>query len=99
MASTLTWRDLELQDRLGEGQGGVVWSARLARAYKQWPSGTTVAVKRYKRWVLESPGQYERIHRELTVGIRVNHPNVVKSLALVADPDGLPALVMQHYSG
>ena len=65
MASSLVWNDLELIERLGEGQAGAVWKARLRRAFRGHAAGDLVAVKRYKRWVLEQPGQLERIYREL----------------------------------
>jgi hypothetical protein len=53
--------------------------------------GSPVAVKCYKSWVLEEPGQYERIIRELESGRRIQHPNLVKTLSIIKDPDGKPA--------
>lgn len=99
MASTLVWADLELGERLGEGQAGEVWTARLCRGYRDLTAGETVAVKRYKRWVLEQPGQLERIYREFATGVKVDHQNVVRTYCLVVDPQGMPCLVMRYYDG
>jgi serine/threonine protein kinase len=99
MASSLTWNDLDFLTRIGEGRAGEVWTARLRRSFRSHPAGEVVAVKRYKRWLIEQAGQFDRIYRELTTGILVNHPNVVLTHCLVSDNDGLPALVMHYYEG
>jgi eukaryotic-like serine/threonine-protein kinase len=56
-------------------------------------------VKRYKRWVLQESGQYERISRELAASVKIRHPHIVHNICLISDPDGLPALVMRYYDG
>jgi serine/threonine protein kinase len=99
LANKITWSDLELTRRLGEGQAGVVWLATLKSSLGELPPGAQVAVKQYKRWVLEQEGQYERIFRELEVGSRVHHPNLVKSYCIIADANQLPALVMRYCPG
>ena len=99
MAHPLAWRDLEMQDRLGEGHSGTVFSARLLNDVGGVPAGTTLAVKRYKPWVLDEPGQLERIFREVEVGRKVRHPSLVDVLGAVLDPRGQPALVMRSYEG
>lgn len=99
MRNAIRWEDLKFERLLGEGQAGSVWAARLLRPTREVAVGTVLAIKRYKRWVLEQPGQYERIYRELHAGTRVEHPNLVRAYCLVADPDGLPALVMKRYVG
>lgn len=99
MAKAIQWSDLEFVKVLGEGQAGQVWLTNLKRPYKEFGVGTPIAVKRYKNWVLEEPGQYERIIRELELGRRIQHPNLVRSLSIIKDPDGLPALIMAYYSG
>lgn len=99
MVSPLKWSDLELQEELGAGKAGVVWFARLRRPYLHLDEGTSVAVKRYKGWVIDEPGQFERIFRELEIGRKIVHPNLVKTLGVVADERTLPALVMQYYEG
>lgn len=99
MASSLVWKDLELIERLGEGQAGKVWKAKLRRPFRGHQPGDLVAVKRYKRWVLEQPGQLERIYRELGTGTRLHHANAVACYCLVTDSDNLPVLVMRYYDG
>jgi serine/threonine protein kinase len=99
MTKAVEWSDLELVNMLGEGQAGRVWLAKLKRQFKDFPVGSLVAVKTYKSWVLEQPGQFERIVRELELGRRITHPNLVKTLSIIRDVEGKPALVMDFYDG
>ena len=99
MASSLRWGDLNLVRPLGEGHAGQVWLATVKRATDTLRQGEEVAVKQYKRWVLQEPGQHERVNRELAASVRVRHPNIVQGVALVSDPEGLPALVMRYHEG
>jgi serine/threonine protein kinase len=99
MRNALRWSDLDLEAELGSGQAGTVVRARLRRSIGQLLEGELVAVKRYKPWVLEQPGQMERVFRELETGRRVVHPWLVKTIAVVADDLGRPALIMQYYNG
>jgi serine/threonine protein kinase len=99
MAASLIWADLEIQERLGEGQAGEVWRARVRRRFRDLSAGDTVAVKRYKRWVMDQPGQHERIYRELALGMKVQHPNIAHAYCLVNSPDDRPSLVMRYYEG
>src|ERR1051325_2638686 len=71
----------------------------LLRDYDDLRAGSTVAVKRYKPWVLREAGQLERIFRELEVGRTVRHPNLVHILGALFDDANNPALVMQYYDG
>jgi serine/threonine protein kinase len=99
MSKAIQWSDLELVKELGEGHAGVVFLAKLKCDFRELPLGSDVAVKRYKSWILEQPGQYERIIRELELGRNIQHPNLVKTLSIIADPDGRPALVMAYCDG
>jgi len=99
MPHTLAWRDIELQGVLGEGHSGIVHRGITIRAAKGLPIGTAVAVKRYKRAVLDEPGQLERMFRELNAGRTIRHPNLVEVVAAVMDSDGRPALIMRYYDG
>jgi len=99
MRSALRWSDLEIEKELGAGHAGVVLRARLRRPAAGLQVGDDVAVKRYKSWVLEEPGQFERIFRELETGRKITHSNLVRTLGVVADDLGRPALVMKHYDG
>jgi serine/threonine protein kinase len=99
MRGSLRWSDLDIETELGSGQAGVVVRARLRRPLGNLNKGEVVAVKRYKSWLLEQPGQFERIFRELETGRAVNHPYLVKTIGVVADDLGRPALVMKYYHG
>ena len=99
MTKAIQWSDLELVQTLGEGRAGKVWLAKLKSQFKDFSIGALVAVKCYKSWVLEEPGQFERIIRELELGRRIQHPNLVKTLSIIRDPSGKPALVMAYYAG
>ena len=99
MAGAIKWSDLELINKLGEGQAGEVWLAKLRCSYNALPSGSFLAVKIYKNWVLEEAGQFERIIRELEVGRRVVQPNLVRSFSIIRNTQGNPALVMAYYTG
>jgi serine/threonine protein kinase len=67
MERAIRWSDLELIKSLGEGHAGIVYLAKLKQPFKGLPSGSFVAIKCYKNWTLEEPGQLERIIRELEV--------------------------------
>lgn len=97
--AALSWQDLELGNAIGAGQSAVVIQARLRRPILGLPEGSVVAVKRYKQWVLEQPGQLERIFREFDTGRTVRHESLVLILGVVMDDGGRPALVMRYYDG
>lgn len=99
MVKALAWSDLEFESLLGEGQSGTVFRARLRQTVAELPSGTAVAVKRYKHWVLEERGQIERLLKEVSIGREIKHPNLLKVHGAVFDTDGRPALVMQLHEG
>jgi serine/threonine protein kinase len=95
VAVKLRRRDLALGERLGEGHAGEVWRARLRTSYRDLKPDDFVALKRYKRWLLHEPGQYDRIFAEVHAGQLITHPNVVKTYCMVADDESLPVLVME----
>lgn len=97
MEQAIKWSDLSFEKELGEGRAGFVYLAHYKD--KKNDKDIKVAVKRYKRWVIEQPGQPERIVRELEIGRQIIHPNLVKTISLIFDPEGLPALVMKYYDG
>ena len=77
----------------------MVYRARITRDLDNLPESSIVAIKLYKPWVLDEPGQIERISRELEVGSRLSHPSLVRAIGLVSTPEGRPALVMNYYTG
>jgi serine/threonine protein kinase len=99
LASTLRWDDLNFVKELGEGQASHVWLATVKRATGGLSTNEKVAVKRYKPWVLQEPGQYERVLRELAASVRIRHPHVIQNICLVSDSEGRPALVMRYHDG
>jgi serine/threonine protein kinase len=74
-------------------------AATLRVPFNDIPAGTRVAVKTFKPWVLQEPGQIERIFREVEIGRSVVHPNVLRVLGAVSDLHGRPAIVMSYYEG
>jgi serine/threonine protein kinase len=99
MVTALHWSDFEIGGELGAGRAGVVLRARLRRSVGHLEQGLSVALKRYKSWVIDEPGQLERIFRELETGRKVTHKNLVNTLGIVTDDLGRPALVMKYYEG
>jgi serine/threonine protein kinase len=95
----LSWSDLRLIEELGHGQAGSVSRAELLQEVGGLPRGASVAVKRYKAWVMEQEGQMERIIREVEIGRSLNHPHIVRTLTLIFEESGRPALVMVYYRG
>ncbi len=94
-----TWSSFDLQELIGEGQSGTVYRASVRRSFFDVPTGAIVAVKRYKPWVLQEPGQLDRVFREVDVGRRLQHPKLLRILAAVTDDSGRPALVMAYHPG
>lgn len=99
MAHALSWSDFEIISELGSGHSGAVYRARLRRNAGGLQAGDGIAVKVYKEWALQEPGQIERILREIDTGRRIRHPNVLRVHAAVLDERGRPALVMHLYDG
>jgi serine/threonine protein kinase len=91
----LSWRDLELLDALGSGHTATVVRARLKRGWHEYGVGSPVAVKLYKPWVLAEPGFIERFFREVEVGRRIIHPNLLRIHGAILNDNGEPALVME----
>src|SRR5215213_2774970 len=88
MPSALKWSDLDLLQELGSGQAGIVSLARLRQPRLGMSEGEYVAVKQFKSWVLEQPGQLERVYREVETGRRIIHPNLVLMHGVILDDHG-----------
>jgi len=79
-----------LEDLLGEGGMGTVWSARHLVTEKR------VALKFLKA---TSPELHRRLVREARVAAAVRHPNLVEVHDVLELPDGRPLLVMDLLEG
>jgi serine/threonine protein kinase/formylglycine-generating enzyme required for sulfatase activity len=82
-----------LEDRLGEGAFGEVWSAKDARAF-----GRRVAVKFLLERHLSNPEVVQRFWREGQATAALSHPNVVTLLEFGEDA-GVPFLVSEFVEG
>ncbi len=81
--------------KLGEGGMGLVYEARDE-------SGNPVAIKRIHRRLLTLPGFVKRFLREVEVGMRIEHPGVVRTIQLGwtgADDQPWPYLVLEYVPG
>lgn len=62
-------------------------------------AGRTVAVKILLPRLARDPGSVERLRREATIAMRLDHPNVCPILHLGETAEGLPYLVMPFLEG
>jgi len=84
--------DYELQAPIGAGSSGTVWRALL-----DGPIPQTVAVK-CLRGPVPSPDDIVRLRREAMMLRDLDHPHIVRMIAVLPDGDGL-AICMQFASG
>jgi serine/threonine protein kinase len=94
--------ELVLVSFLNEGAAGEVYRAKAIRSFKGIPEGAQVAVKIYKPAILNSPKESLRIERELEAGLEIQHPNLVKTLAIgsyAGAETERPYLVMEFLEG
>jgi hypothetical protein len=77
---------------LGEGGMGLVFAATDCR------DGREVAIKRVRPG-LATPTLMRRLAREFEMMQRVDHPGIVRPLALETDADGAPYLVLERVHG
>jgi serine/threonine protein kinase len=84
--------DYLLEAQIGAGSSGTVWRARL-----DGPIAPVVAVKRLRG---PAPGDDDvlRLRREAMVLRDLDHPHIVRMMAVLPDGDGL-AIAMQYASG
>ena len=89
----MTWLgEYELLDQIGAGSSGTVW-----RAQRHGPITQIVAVKRL-HGADSGPGDIVRLRREATVLMELDHPHIVRVLAVLPDGEGL-AICMHYASG
>ncbi|HEY8545509.1 MAG TPA: serine/threonine-protein kinase, partial [Acidimicrobiales bacterium] len=84
--------DYQLQVPIGSGSSGTVWKALL-----DGPIPQTVAVKRL-RGPAPEPDDIVRLRREAMVLRDLDHPHIVRMIAVLPDGDGL-AICMQFANG
>lgn len=77
---------------LGEGGMGLVFAATDLR------DGREVAIKRVRPG-LATPTLMRRLEREFALMQRVDHPGIVRPLALETDAEGAPFLVLERVRG
>lgn len=93
MDERLIGNHYQILGKIGEGGMGTVYKATDTR------SNETVAVKLLKsELIADEPDMLERFQREGEALRQVNHPNIVKMLAMVEENDE-NYLVMEHVSG
>ncbi|WP_377701355.1 leucine-rich repeat-containing protein kinase family protein [Pseudoduganella sp. UC29_71] len=86
--TSITWSQLRLQRKLGEGASGVIYRAECLHG----PSGETVAVKLFKGAITSDGSPLCEMAACVAGG---PHPNLIPILGEVADhPDGTRGLVM-----
>ncbi|MEU8706380.1 serine/threonine-protein kinase [Streptomyces sp. NPDC048565] len=81
----------EVRNLIGSGGMGAVHRGRDLR------TGEDVAIKLLHRALAEDGLFFERFRREGEIGLRVRHPNVVRTIAAIAPPQ--PAIVMELIEG
>ncbi|MCW1912815.1 leucine-rich repeat-containing serine/threonine-protein kinase [Luteolibacter sp. GHJ8] len=85
----LSWNDIELQERLGEGASGVIYQALRRSAGEELPA----AVKVFKGEVTSDGFPADEMAASLAAG---DHPHLIPVLGRIADhPEGRHALVMK----
>jgi serine/threonine protein kinase len=87
-----------LLDKLGEGAASVVYEAAVTNDCSYAKKGDRVAIKLFKSWVLDQPGQAQRIDRELRIGTTIDSPHLVNTYDVGIHEDSL-FLVMQVLKG
>ncbi|HEX6107537.1 MAG TPA: serine/threonine-protein kinase [Gemmatimonadales bacterium] len=95
--STLTGKVLDGRYKVGKrlGEGGMSYVYRA----DDTESGRPVAVKILIPRLWRDPASVERMRREATIAMRLDHPNVCPILRLGETPDRLIYLVMPYLEG
>lgn len=83
----------EIGELVGRGGMGNVYAARVKA------TGAEVAIKRMNPAVLEDNRFVQRFVREVNLGMKLKHPNVIKVLDAGTDEQGVPYMVMELLKG
>lgn len=97
-AAALLAAGLRLVRPLGGGKAGIVHEAVAVLDLPYAKRGERLAVKIYRPWVLEEPGQLERIEQELASSTRVRAPGIVRAHQLLGGGERR-FLVMEYLEG
>jgi serine/threonine-protein kinase len=95
--TTLSGQVLDRRYRIGTrlGEGGMSYVYRA----EEIDTGRTVALKILLPRLSRDPSSVERLRREATIAMRLDHPNVCPILRLGETPDRLMYLVMPFLDG
>ena len=91
-----------VEEVLGRGGMGTVYRASLREPRHGLDTGDCVALKVFHPTLLDTPVFVERLEREVTLGVRVAHPNVVRAFgqeALGTAERPHRVLVMEYVAG
>ena len=96
-AASLSGQILDRRYRVGRrlGEGGMSYVYRA----EETDTGRVVAVKILIPRLSRDPASVERLRREATIAMRLDHPNVCPILRLGETPDRLLYLVMPYLEG
>ncbi len=87
-----------VQSELGSGGMGRVFAATVEEPVAGVAAGTTVALKLVHAHLLTKEGYRDRFLREVDVGKRIMHPNVVRTLD-GGEIDGQPFVALEFVEG
>lgn len=80
----------ELQDLIGEGGMGVVYSARRLSTNQR------VAIKIMQPLMSDNQTAIQKFRREASISLRLQHKRIVKTIEFQLTEDNLPYLVMEY---
>ncbi|MBA3344508.1 MAG: serine/threonine protein kinase [Gemmatimonadales bacterium] len=96
-AATLTGQTLDQRYQIGQrlGEGGMSYVYRAHDRETDQPVAVKILIPRLSR----DPASVERLRREATIAMRLDHPNVCPILRLGETPERLIYLVMPYLEG
>jgi len=76
----------------------VVWTGEIAEICRAaGPDGRVVAIKRIRHGIHHRGAALRQLEREAQYGLLLDHPNVIRVLHFVPDPE-VPLMVMEYFS-
>lgn len=87
-------------ENIGEGGSALVHEALANEGNAfELPVGEQIAVKEFKKTILEIENQVERIRQESEIGQKIRHENIVKTYGLIETEEQEFALIMEYVEG